>query len=126
MRSLYFIFLFTSSFIVFSQQENRTGYFDVIISLSAENTDNKVNEIKSLVNGGTSGLTYEGYCKNQKCIILKASSLTYNSTAAVVAYLKSNIGTDILCSKDYTVKDFYTLCTFASESEYHYFKITYR
>lgn len=134
MRCLFLILLFISFCKIFSQQQNRINNsnsinsidFDVIISLSAVNTDNQVEQIKSLINGGTTGLTYEGYCKNQKCIILKASSLTYNSVAAVVAYLKSNVGNDVLCSKNYTIQDFYKLCTFESEEEYHYFKITYR
>jgi hypothetical protein len=126
MRLSLFIFLFTLSCIAFSQQQGRVKYFDIIISLSATNTDNTVEEIKTLINGSTTGLIYEGYCKSQKCLILKANLLSFSSAVAVVSYLKVAFGNSILCSKDYTVKDFYKLCTFASESEYQYFKITYK
>jgi hypothetical protein len=110
----------------FSQKEIYKGYFNVIISLSAINTDNNAEQIKSLLASDTAKLTYEGYCKSQKCIILKANLLYFNSAQAVVGFLKKSFGNSILCNKEYAVKDFYKLCTFSSEQEYQYFKTTYR
>ena len=111
---------------VFSQQTVKGKYFDIIISLSASGTDNRVEKIKNFISTDATGLIYEGYCKSQKCIILKASTLSFGSSDAVVAYLKLHIGDAILAHKDYTVKEFYRLCTFASDEEYYYFKTTYR
>jgi len=110
--------------IAFSQQYIKK--FDVIISLSASGTDDKVEKIKSFIASDTAGITYEGYCKSQKCIILKASPLVFSSASAVADYLRLHIGDAVLSSKDYTVKEFYKLCTFASDQEYKYFKTTYR
>jgi hypothetical protein len=102
------------------------NYFHVIVSLSALNTDATVNSIKSLINAGNSGLSYEGYCKNQKCLILRASTSKYASPNEVIAYLQAQEGNAVMCFKDYTVGEFYRVCTFPTEDEYQYFKTTYR
>ena len=125
MRLIIFLCLFFLVFPSFSQKKY-VEYFDVIISLSASNTDSRVAQIKILVASDTSGLVYEGYCKSQKCIILKATNLIFSSSDSVFNYLKLHIGDAVLAYKDYTVKEFYKQCTFASEEEYQYFKKTYQ
>jgi len=125
MRRIIFIVFFFSYFAAFSQQQY-VKFFDVIISLSATETDNKAGKIKTLISSDTTGLTYEGYCISQKCIILKANSIKFSSGDAVLSYLKLRMGDAVLANKDYTVKEFYRLCTFASEQEYNHFKTTYK
>src|ERR1700741_3493264 len=74
--------------------------FEIIVSLSAINTTENANAIKTLANSGTSGLTYLGFCKSQKTVLLIASSSGFLSKTAVINYLKSKIGECILDYKD--------------------------
>lgn len=128
-KKIVFMVLLLNGFSLSAQVNNGgpvSKYFDVIISLSAANTNNKVSEIKAFIESFESGLVFEGYCESQKCLLLRASMFKFNSPGDVANFLKSKFGIAILDYKDYTFREFYKICTFSTEAEYQYFKKTYK
>src|ERR1700749_4685028 len=109
MRKVIFLYLFIWTCSLFSQKQY-IKQFDVIISLSEPGADTKVEEIKNFILPDTSGLTYQGYCLSQKCIVLKASSGIYENANTVLNYLKTHIN-GIEGIKNCSVREFYKHCT---------------
>lgn len=117
--------LFLLTGVCFAQQPARPyKSFDVIIGISAANGEATAHEIKLLLSD-SAHLSFQGYCANQQCVILRASAASFSSAQAVSDYLKNLYPDRVLGYKDYSVSEFFKQCTFPDPAEYQYFKQTY-
>jgi hypothetical protein len=114
-----------SAFTAFSQKVVLMQHYHVIVSISAMGEESTVKAIKKLSADPSGGLSFLAYCNNQKCVILTASRDFYYDAGQVLNFLISTVGKNILGIKNYSLEDFYKICSFENESESNYFKTTY-